>query len=161
MANTAPLFGAEAPGRYDEVLDRNGVVRPHWEQLALALTAMAPEEYGQRRDSAMRMVRENGVSYNVYDEGAGLGRIWQLDIAPFIVSADDWATIEAAVAAAAVGAPQSPQKRLPSGAVIPQRRQSIVYPSASTRLPPFATAACCPKQTRQRGRRNRGGGAIG
>jgi uncharacterized circularly permuted ATP-grasp superfamily protein/uncharacterized alpha-E superfamily protein len=97
MAKTAPLFGEEASGRYDEVLDPNGAVRPHWEQLALALTAMAPEEYQQRIDSAMRMVRENGVSYNVYDEGAGLGRIWQLDIAPFIVSADDWATIEAAV----------------------------------------------------------------
>jgi uncharacterized circularly permuted ATP-grasp superfamily protein/uncharacterized alpha-E superfamily protein len=97
MAKAAQLFGDKAPARYDEMLDRNGVVRPHWEQLALAFTAMAPDEYQQRIDSAMRMVRENGVSYNVYDEGAGLGRIWQLDIAPFIVSADDWATIEAAV----------------------------------------------------------------
>jgi hypothetical protein len=55
------------------------------------------------------------------------------------------------------GAPQSPQNRLPSGAVIPQRRQSIVLSSALDRLPPFATAACCPKQTRQRGGRNRTG----
>ena len=42
------------------------------------------------------MVRENGVTYNVYDEASGIGRQWQLDIAPFVVSADEWAAIEAA-----------------------------------------------------------------
>jgi uncharacterized circularly permuted ATP-grasp superfamily protein/uncharacterized alpha-E superfamily protein len=98
MANAAPLFGEEALGRYDEMLDRSGAVRPHWQQVAAALLAMSPEEYRRRLDSAMRMVRENGVTYNVYDEAAGLGREWQLDIAPFVVSADDWTAIEAAVA---------------------------------------------------------------
>jgi uncharacterized circularly permuted ATP-grasp superfamily protein/uncharacterized alpha-E superfamily protein len=97
MANTAPLFGEEALGRYDEMLDRTGAVRPHWQQLATAFAAMAPDEYGQRLASAMRMVRENGVTYNVYDEASGLGRQWQLDIAPFVVSARDWTAIEAAV----------------------------------------------------------------
>jgi uncharacterized circularly permuted ATP-grasp superfamily protein/uncharacterized alpha-E superfamily protein len=98
MAKRAPLFSEEVVGRYDEVLDRNGAVRPHWEQLALSFASMAPEEYQQRIDSALRMVRENGVTYNVYDETPGLGRLWQLDIAPFLISADDWATIEAAAA---------------------------------------------------------------
>ena len=97
MANTAPLFGEEALGRYDEMLDRNGAVRPHWQQLATAFAGMAPDEYRQRLASAMRMVSENGVTYNVYDEASGLGRQWQLDIAPFIVSARDWTAIEAAV----------------------------------------------------------------
>ena len=58
---------------------------------------MAPEEYQHRLDSAMRMVQENGVTYNVYDEAFGLGRPWQLDVAPFVISPDDWAVIEAAV----------------------------------------------------------------
>jgi uncharacterized circularly permuted ATP-grasp superfamily protein/uncharacterized alpha-E superfamily protein len=96
MANAA-LFGEEALGRYDEMLDRAGAVRPHWRQLADAFSAMAPEEYQHRIDSATRMVRENGVTYNVYDEASGLGRLWQLDIAPFVISADDWSAIEAAV----------------------------------------------------------------
>lgn len=97
MANAAPLFGEEALGRYDEMLDRTGAVRPHWQRLAAALAAMSPEEYRRRLDSAMRMVQENGVTYNVYDEASGLGRQWQLDIAPFVLSADDWSAIEAAV----------------------------------------------------------------
>jgi len=96
MANAA-LFGEEALGRYDEVLDRTGAVRPHWQRLVESFTAMAPDEYQRRLDSALRMVRENGVTYNVYDDAAGLVRLWQLDIAPFLVSADDWAAIEAAV----------------------------------------------------------------
>ncbi len=98
MANVAPLFGEEALGRYDEMFDGTGAVRPHWQRLAASFAAMAPDEYQHRIDSATRMVRENGVTYNVYDEASGLGRLWQLDIAPFIISADDWAAIEAAVA---------------------------------------------------------------
>jgi uncharacterized circularly permuted ATP-grasp superfamily protein/uncharacterized alpha-E superfamily protein len=97
MTNAAPLFGEEALGRYDEVFERTGAVRPHWQRLAAAFNAMPPDEYQHRLDSAMRMVRENGVTYNVYDEASGLGRLWQLDITPFVVSADDWATIELAV----------------------------------------------------------------
>jgi uncharacterized circularly permuted ATP-grasp superfamily protein/uncharacterized alpha-E superfamily protein len=98
MARAAPLFGEEALGRYDEMLDGSGEVRPHWKKLVGSFTAMAPHEYERRLDSALRMVRENGVTYNAYDEASGLGRPWQLDIAPFIISADDWTVIEAAVA---------------------------------------------------------------
>jgi uncharacterized circularly permuted ATP-grasp superfamily protein/uncharacterized alpha-E superfamily protein len=80
------------------MLDRTGEVRPHWKTLVASFAAMSPDEYGQRLDAAMRMVRENGVTYNVYDEASGLGRPWQLDVVPFIVSPDDWTLIEAAVA---------------------------------------------------------------
>jgi uncharacterized circularly permuted ATP-grasp superfamily protein/uncharacterized alpha-E superfamily protein len=97
MANAAALFGEEALGRYDEMLDPAGGVRPHWQRLVAAFGAMSPDEYQHRIDSATRMVRENGVTYNVYDEAAGLERLWQLDIAPFVISADDWAQIEAGV----------------------------------------------------------------
>ena len=98
MANAAPLFGEEALGRYDELLDGSGAVRPHWQRLSAAFTAMGTDEYRHRIESATRMVRENGVTYNAYDEASGLDRLWQLDIAPFVISADDWAIIEAAAA---------------------------------------------------------------
>ena len=97
MTSAAPLFGAEALGRYDEMFDGSGNVRPQWKTLAASFAAMHPDEFARRMDSARRMVSENGVTYNVYDEAAGLGRPWQLDIAPFILSAGDWAVIEAAV----------------------------------------------------------------
>ena len=58
---------------------------------------LSPEEFARRRASAGAMVRDNGVTYNVYDETAGQTRPWQLDIVPFILSAADWRDIEAAV----------------------------------------------------------------
>ncbi|HXP92333.1 MAG TPA: circularly permuted type 2 ATP-grasp protein [Candidatus Binatia bacterium] len=97
MASAAPLFGEEALGRYDEMRERTGEVRPHWKTLVTSFASMASDEYRHRLDSAMRMVRENGVTYNVYDEASGLGRPWQLDVAPFVVSPDDWSVIEVAV----------------------------------------------------------------
>ena len=67
-----------------------GVIRPHWRAFAKMLTGLSPEEYARRRASAGAMVRDNGVTYNVYDESAGQARPWQLDIVPFILSAADW-----------------------------------------------------------------------
>jgi uncharacterized circularly permuted ATP-grasp superfamily protein/uncharacterized alpha-E superfamily protein len=98
MTNNAPLFGEDALGRYDELYERSGEIRAHWKPLVAAFEAMAPREYGRRLDSALRMVRENGVTYNVYDGSSGLERPWQLDIAPFVISASDWAVIAKAVA---------------------------------------------------------------
>jgi uncharacterized circularly permuted ATP-grasp superfamily protein/uncharacterized alpha-E superfamily protein len=99
MTSNAPLFGEEALGRYDEMFDRvTGEIRPNWKALVASFENMPPREYGRRLESAMRMVRENGVTYNVYDGASGLERPWQLDIAPFVISTADWAVIEAAVA---------------------------------------------------------------
>ncbi len=94
--NDAPPI-EETASSYDEMFDRAGELRPHWQTLATSLRAMAPHEFRRRVDSATRMVRENGVTYNVYDEAAGLERPWQLDIAPFVISPSDWSAIESAV----------------------------------------------------------------
>jgi uncharacterized circularly permuted ATP-grasp superfamily protein/uncharacterized alpha-E superfamily protein len=91
---TEPKPAAE---RYDELRDQRGAIRSHWQPFVRALDAIAPEEYTRRHASARAMVRDNGVTYNVYDESAGRARPWQLDIVPFILGADDWAVIEAAV----------------------------------------------------------------
>ena len=83
--------------RFDELRDCDGAIRPHWRAFAKTLSGLSPEEFARRRAMAGAMVRDNGVTYNVYDETAGQTRPWQLDIVPFIVSAADWRAIEAAV----------------------------------------------------------------
>ena len=83
--------------RYDELRDEAGAIRPHWRAFAKMLSGLPPEEYARRRASADAMVRDNGVTYNVYDESAGQQRPWQLDIVPFIISAAEWKGIEAAI----------------------------------------------------------------
>src|SRR3954464_2263508 len=82
--------------RFDELREPSGLIRPQWRSFAKMLTGLPPEDYARRRASAGAMVRDNGVTYNVYDETAGQTRPWQLDIVPFILSASDWRAIEAA-----------------------------------------------------------------
>lgn len=86
-----------ADPRFDELRDSAGAVRPHWRAFAQTLTGLSPEEYERRQASARATVQDNGVTYNVYDDRGGQARPWQLDIVPFILSASDWANIEAAV----------------------------------------------------------------
>ncbi|HEY4125540.1 MAG TPA: circularly permuted type 2 ATP-grasp protein [Rhizomicrobium sp.] len=83
--------------RYDELHDAGGAVRGHWQPLTDALGAMTVEEYARRRASAQAMVRDNGVTYNVYDEAEGQARPWQLDLVPFVIGAQDWRVIEAGI----------------------------------------------------------------
>ena len=91
------LAEAKPAARFDELRDTTGGIRPHWRSFAKMLTGLSAEDYARRRASAGTMVRDNGVTYNVYDESAGQSRPWQLDIVPFIISAADWTQIETAV----------------------------------------------------------------
>jgi uncharacterized circularly permuted ATP-grasp superfamily protein/uncharacterized alpha-E superfamily protein len=88
-------LGAAAP--FDELRGPDGLVRPHWRSFARTLSQLSPDEFARRRAAARAAVRDNGVTYNVYDQDAGQARPWQLDIVPFILSSADWKIIEAAV----------------------------------------------------------------
>ena len=81
-------------GCYDEMLDRGGRPRPHWEHLAGAVAELGLGELGRRRDEADRLLEQDGVVYNAYREGKRW-RTWRLDPLPAIVSSREWAQVEA------------------------------------------------------------------
>jgi len=87
----------KASTRFDELRDEEGLIRPHWRPFARALDSLSLAEYERRQAAARATVRDNGVTYNVYDDSAGSARPWQIDIVPFILSQNDWKAIEAAV----------------------------------------------------------------
>ncbi len=58
---------------------------------------MASEDFARRGAAAQATIRDNGVTYNVYDDAEGQARLWQLDIVPFVIEAAEWRAIEAAV----------------------------------------------------------------
>jgi len=97
VSDVAEPLSSATPMRFDELRDGAGELRPHWRAFARSLSALSPEEFGRRQASARATVQDNGVTYNVYDDREGQARPWQLDIVPFILSAGDWAKIEAAV----------------------------------------------------------------
>lgn len=94
--DTHPRPRSGTPKRYDELRDASGHVRPAWKPVMQALAGMPPGEYRRRHDAAQAMLRDNGVTYNVYDEQEP--RRWCLDILPFVIAPADWARIEAGVA---------------------------------------------------------------
>ncbi len=91
------LHRAKRVARYDELRDAAGAVRPAWKPLADTLSAIGSEEFARRDAAAQAMLRDNGVTYNVYDEADGQTRLWQLDIMPFVIGRSDWSAIEAGI----------------------------------------------------------------
>ena len=60
-----------------------------------ALEAMGSEKLELRRREAQRLLRENGVTYNVYGDSEKLTRPWRLDPVPLLISSEEWRVIEA------------------------------------------------------------------
>lgn len=84
-------------GRWDEMVEPDGSLRPHWESFIGALSALPSLEMQNRWESAQRLIRENGVTYNVYGDPKGLDRPWQLDPVPLLMAPAEWQAIETAL----------------------------------------------------------------
>jgi uncharacterized circularly permuted ATP-grasp superfamily protein/uncharacterized alpha-E superfamily protein len=114
VPNSIVDFYPLANERYDELLlsDSAGALggaertaegsatrtpRLHWQALLSELRAAPAGTMRDRVQMVQRQVRENGVTYNVYADPQGADRPWELDVVPFILPADEWAAIEAAV----------------------------------------------------------------
>ncbi|MFM1920599.1 MAG: hypothetical protein RLZZ303_2233 [Candidatus Hydrogenedentota bacterium] len=81
-------------GRYDELFDDLRRLRPHWEGVLRAFEALGPEELTSRRRAAEAIIRDNGVTYNVYGDPKGMDRPWALDQLPVVLPPEEWAQIE-------------------------------------------------------------------
>ena len=98
MARTLLAIYPHSGRRYDEMLNAEGAVRPHWKLFFNQLDAVAPEEMRQRLEFVDRRILENGVTYNVYAAPDGADRPWALDPLPLIIPPEEWAEVSAAVA---------------------------------------------------------------
>jgi uncharacterized circularly permuted ATP-grasp superfamily protein len=81
-------------GSYDEMCAAAGTLRPHWEYLIRSLEALGIEELERREQEAQRLLRENGVTYNVYDDPQGMTRFWELNLVPVLLTSQEWRVIE-------------------------------------------------------------------
>ncbi|KIL99226.1 Protein containing domains DUF404 DUF407 DUF403 [Paramagnetospirillum magnetotacticum MS-1] len=68
-------------------------VRPHWKGFVEGMNRLGLEELTRRWDVGLRLIRDNGVTYNVYGDPAGLDRPWRLDPLPLILPAEEWAVL--------------------------------------------------------------------
>ncbi|MFI5378921.1 MAG: circularly permuted type 2 ATP-grasp protein [Tepidisphaerales bacterium] len=123
----ARVLGGYRPqaGLIDEARAEDGAWRPHWRDIAARLDAVGVRELNQRWTQAQRMIRENGITYNVYGDPRGLDRPWELDPIPLVIPADDWSHLErgiiqrARLVEAMLGDVYGPQKLLEEGLASP------------------------------------------
>ena len=90
------LFSAYAPAprTYDEMRVGKGDPRDHWDRLVNAFGRLGREELNGRWENGRRIIREHGVTYNVYADPQGMDRPWELDMVPLLIPASEWRMIE-------------------------------------------------------------------
>lgn len=96
-AGADPWRYARGRDFYDELLEAGGDYRPHWQPLIESLDTTGPEGLAQRWQEGRRIIRDHGVTYNVYGDPQKKDRPWPLDPVPFLIDRPEWAAIEAAV----------------------------------------------------------------
>jgi uncharacterized circularly permuted ATP-grasp superfamily protein/uncharacterized alpha-E superfamily protein len=97
QSDIAPLLAGyrPLPGIFDEMMDRDGRVRSHWQPLLAMFAALGPKQLSARFAAADRHVHDSGVFYRVYEETTGAERPWPLSHVPLLIDASEWPMLEA------------------------------------------------------------------
>ena len=90
-----PQFYATQLTGYDEMFAAAGQLLPYWEPLMAELSRVGIDGLERRRLEAQRLLRENGVTFNIHDGLRGAARPWHLDPIPLFISEDEWSLIQA------------------------------------------------------------------
>src|SRR4051812_27370921 len=84
----------ELDGLYDEMFVARGEPRPHYAAAATRLTGMGNAAFNKRVRMADLTFRNQGITFTVYKDAAGVEKIFPFDLVPRIVPAHEWAHIE-------------------------------------------------------------------
>jgi uncharacterized circularly permuted ATP-grasp superfamily protein/uncharacterized alpha-E superfamily protein len=76
----------------DEMTESDGSLRPHWRAFVSLMDDLGHQEVVSRWKQARRLIRENGITHNVYGTPDGLARPWKLDLIPLLIQASEWET---------------------------------------------------------------------
>lgn len=82
-----------SPGVYSEVFDDAGQPRPAWRDFVARIQNVTAEELTRRSAQAEQLLNENGVTFNVFQDGGQSPRPWSLDLLPVVLGAEDWKTL--------------------------------------------------------------------
>nr|MBP6613050.1 circularly permuted type 2 ATP-grasp protein [Aquabacterium sp.] len=85
------------PGHHDELRQPDGQLRPAWRALATQLGAPF-DELSRCQEALARQIREDGITYNVYNAAGGSSRPWSLEALPLLISPEEWPWLERGIA---------------------------------------------------------------
>ena len=93
-----PFVSYAADGtRFDEMIDRQGHLRPHWLPLAREFGSFSRAEQAARSEKLRRLVRENGIAQDLLAEAHSTDERWTIDLMPLIISPSEWQSLERAM----------------------------------------------------------------
>ena len=91
LSGYRPLAGA-----YDEAFEADGTVRESAQGVIGRIDALPKSQFRQRKELAEDTLLRNGVTFAVYsDERSGVERVFPFDLIPRILTAEDWAHLDA------------------------------------------------------------------
>ncbi len=93
LAGYQPLAGV-----YDEMVAPSGLLRSPWEQFIGGVNRAGVAGLVQRAEQVKRLLRENGVTYNVVGAPQGPDRPWELDPLPLLFDKPAWQALAEALA---------------------------------------------------------------
>jgi uncharacterized circularly permuted ATP-grasp superfamily protein/uncharacterized alpha-E superfamily protein len=85
------------PGVFDEMFRSSDVIRPQWKETAAALELLGESELLRAATESRRILRENGVTYNVYNDPKGSGRTWSFDPIPLVIADQEFLKLSQAL----------------------------------------------------------------
>lgn len=88
-----PRFSYKHNG-FDEMLDTEGVCRPHYSKFKHLLEEMPDNKLREIQQSTERAQLSMGMTFNVYHDNQGTEKILPLDIIPRIMSGKEWERVE-------------------------------------------------------------------
>jgi len=80
---------------YDEMFAPDGTVRPHYAALDTRLTHLPSEELLRRQQACETSFLHQGITFTVYSDKQATERIIPTDLLPRVITAAEWARIEA------------------------------------------------------------------
>ncbi|MCF7984284.1 MAG: circularly permuted type 2 ATP-grasp protein [Thiohalocapsa sp.] len=94
--NDARLIDSYRPsaGTFDEMRADDGTLREHWQYLLDTLRQLGRPGIEGRWREARRLIRDNGVTYNLHGDPRGMSRPWELDPLPLLIRGEEWAELE-------------------------------------------------------------------
>ncbi|MGA2749227.1 MAG: circularly permuted type 2 ATP-grasp protein [Verrucomicrobiota bacterium] len=81
-------------GFFDEMLDGEGQVRPHYRRFFSLFESFGEDEFEDKRHSVDLTFLRQGITFNVYGDSQGAERIFPFDLIPRIIPAKEWEHLE-------------------------------------------------------------------
>jgi len=99
LSRFAPLLeGYRTPdGRYDELRDAGGRVRPHWEAFGRHVPELSADALTTAQARVTKQIHESSITHSVYAATDGRLRPWAVDVLPLVITSAEWTALESGV----------------------------------------------------------------